>query len=576
MSQAGLHAIPSSLPSGVWSDPALLIAYDGNFYERPVGDGDNIGRWIAALYRSEGCKFLERLRGTFALALWDRRQARLFLAVDRLGAKTLCYALTPFGIVFASRSSAIFASGRLQKAVNLSAITDYLEYKVVPRPKSAFQGVTRLRPGECVQWDEKGSTAQLYWEMQYPEDATASVANLSHQLLALMEDSVRITSQSLDLGKAGCFLSGGTDSSSILGLITKLHGGPVKAFSIGFSEKRFNELEYARIAARHFGAKHVEGLLGADETFDVIPRIVEGFDEPFGNSSAIPTYWCAKLAHEDGVEAMFAGDGGDELFGGNERYRTNEIFRVYGRIPQPLRRYLIEPLVSHYGPHVDLFRRVNNYIGQAKTPHPERYCQWRLLQKFSPEVVLGAGMPFRNGHADLLATIRAHYRSAPAKSELNRLLYVDVKMTLADDDLPKVTRTAELAGVNVHFPYLDHRLAEFTGRIPSSLKVRGFEKRYLFRLAARKLLPRAILHKKKHGFGLPIGFWLNQHPKLHGWSKDVLFDPRTYQRGYFQRDFVEELFKKMEQDDSPYFGDLLWVFLMLELWHRQHVEGNRC
>src|SRR5215469_2905416 len=218
ISRAGLHAIPTSLPSGVWSDSALLIAYGGNFYERPAAYGDNIGSWIAALYHAEGYRFLERLRGTFALALWDQRGERLLLAVDRLGAKTLYYALTPFGIIFASQPSAIFASGRLQKTVNLSAVTDYLLYNVVPRPKSAFRGVTRLRPGECVQWDEKGPTAQLYWEMQYPEDATASVANLSHQLLAQMEDSVRITSQSLDLGKAGCFLSGGTDSSSILGL----------------------------------------------------------------------------------------------------------------------------------------------------------------------------------------------------------------------------------------------------------------------------------------------------------------------------------------------------------------------
>jgi asparagine synthase (glutamine-hydrolysing) len=183
-------------------------------------------------------------------------------------------------------------------------------------------------------------------------------------------------------------------------------------------------------------------------------------------------------------------------------------------------------------------------------------------------------MPFRNGNSDPLAVMRAHFNEAPAHSELNRLLYVDVKMTLGDDDLPKVTRAAELAGIAVRFPYLDHELADFSGRLPAHLKVHNLEKRYLFKLATRQLLPPAILNKKKHGFGLPIGLWLKTNVKLNTWAKNVMFDPKTYQRGYFRREFIEQLFSHMEQDETPYFGDLLWVFLMLELWHRQHVEGR--
>ena len=185
-------------------------------------------------------------------------------------------------------------------------------------------------------------------------------------------------------------------------------------------------------------------------------------------------------------------------------------------------------------------------------------------------------MPFRNGHSDLLATIRHYHDSAPARTELNRLLYADVKMTLGDDDLPKVTRTAEWAGIQVRFPYLDHELAEFSGRLPADMKVHGLEKRYLFKRATRNLLPEAILKKKKHGFGLPIGFWLKSNPQWHNWAKEILYDPKTYQRGYFRREFIEQLFQNMQQDDTPYFGDLLWVFLVLELWHRRHVEANVC
>jgi asparagine synthase (glutamine-hydrolysing) len=576
LSGAQLQATQSSFPSGVWSDDFLAIGYEANLYDSALAANQPIGEWLAGLYRTQGRRFLDCLRGDFSLALWDRNARSLLMAVDRLGVRTLCYVPTPFGIMFASQPRAFFASGRLTKAVNLNALTDYFVYNVVPIPASAFKGVTRVRPGECVTWYEKELSARKYWQMRYPENATVKVTDLCDQLRVHMEESVRLTSDQVNLNKAGCFLSGGTDSSSIVGWLTKLNRQPAKAFSIGFSEQRFNELEYARIAARHFGVHHVEALLGPDDIFSVIPRIVAGFDEPFGNSSALPTYWCARLAREHGIESMFAGDGGDELFGGNERYRKNEIFRAYHRIPQILRRGVIEPVTLTFAKHSRLLQKTSNYIRHATTPHPERYCQWRLLQKFSPEVVLDGAMPFRNGHADLLATIRGHYENAPATSELNRLLYVDLMMTLGDDDLPKVTRTAELAGINVRFPYLDYKLAEFTGQIPAGLKVRHFEKRYLFKLALRELLPEAILRKRKHGFGLPIGFWLQTNPKLHNWSKEVLFDPRTYQRGYFRRDFVEGLFAKMEHATTPYFGDLLWVFLMLELWHRQHMDGNLC
>jgi len=286
----------------------------------------------------------------------------------------------------------------------------------------------------------------------------------------------------------------------------------------------------------------------------------------------LPTYACLKLARKQGIEVMLAGDGGDELFGGNERYRTERVFGLYHDIPQPLRRYLIEPLAFGL-PAVGPIGKVRRYIGHTRTPNPERYFQWHLLQRFPHASVLGPGIELNNGHSDILAVPRSHYNQAPAHSELNRLLYIDIKMTLGDNDLPKVVRASELAGVEVRFPLLDHPLAEFSGRLPARYKVRGLEKRYLFKKATAGLLPKAILRKKKHGFGLPIGMWLKQHPLWRGLAEDVLLDPRTYQRGYFQRSFVEGLFRMMDADQSTYYGDLLWLFLMAELWHRNHVEG---
>jgi asparagine synthase (glutamine-hydrolysing) len=573
----GVSVNEASSSAVFWSDEHVMVAGDADLYPPDEQrDGNcSVGKMIADLYARYGSAFVEKLRGSFALAIWDGQARTLLLVIDRFGFKRLCYANASSGVVFAVQPKTIFAGGRVSKKVDLSAITEYLVYNVVPIPKTAYEGVRRVEPGEYVIWKESGTEKKRYWDMRYPEDDARPAEDVAEDLLACMENSVKLASAGLDLSTTGCFLSGGTDSSSIVGLLTKLNAAPVHAFSIGFSEDRFNELEYARLAAKHFQARHIEGKLGPGEARVVVDKIVEGYDEPFGNSSAIPTYWCAKLARESGMKTLLAGDGGDELFGGNERYREEQIFGFYQKIPRSARRWIIEPAVST-GPAIGMFRRARNYIHLANTGNPDRYCRWRLLRLFSPDVVLASDMPFRNGHSDLLATIRHHHDSAPTATELNRLLYVDVKMTLGDDDLPKVTRSAELVGIRVRFPYLDHELAEFSGRMRADLKVRGLEKRYLFKRATRNLLPAAILKKKKHGFGLPIGFWLKSNPQWHAWAKEILYDPKTYQRGYFRREFIEQLFQNMQQDDTPYFGDLLWVFLVLELWHRRHVEVNAC
>lgn len=579
----GMGVVSSTASASLWASDRLTVACDADLYNRSQlltglaspRSADTPAALLGALYLQYGVSMLEKLRGAFSIALWDAGSRTLLLAVDRFGIRPLAYAITPSAIVFASSARGILASGRLEKKVNTQAIVDYFNYNVVPAPASAFAGVSRLQPGEYLLWRDRREQRVRYWEMRYPEDARGSREELAGQLLSHMRDAVQATSADLQEARTGCFLSGGTDSSSVAGLLGQIKQQPANTFSIGFEESRWNELNYAHLAAQHFHTRHTDFVLGPEDAYQIIPKIVEAYDEPFANSSAIPTYWCAKLAREHGMSVLLAGDGGDELFGGNERYRTEKIFLMYHNVPRALRR-LLEPAVFAGPRSLSLFRKAQNYIRTSNTGNPERYCQWRLLQKFAPQEVLGESMNCNgNGHRDLLAVIRGHYQAAPAKSELNRLLYVDVKMTLGDEDLPKVVRTAELAGIGVRFPYLDHCLAEFTGHLSASLKVRGLEKRYLFKRATRNLLPKAILEKKKHGFGLPIGLWLKTNPKLREMARSVLLDPRTYQRGYFRRPLVEGFFAELERDDTPYFGDLLWVFLMLEFWHRRHMEGTR-
>jgi asparagine synthase (glutamine-hydrolysing) len=558
------------------SSDGVLVACDAELYNQQKSQDSNAdattnATLIAELYRRHGDDFVKRLDGVFALAIWDEDGQKLLVARDRLGVKPLCYAETPSAFLFASHPSGILASLLVEKRVDHRAIVDYLNFNVVPAPRTAYEGVSKLRPGEYLVWQQGRVRKASYWALRYTEQARGTERQLSEELFSHLEESVRVTSTGLGATEPGCFLSGGTDSSSIAGLLARIQQGPVSAFSVGFAEQRFNELSYATLAAKHFGLTHYERTLRPDQAYDLIPKIVGLFDEPFANASAIPTYACIELAKSHGVSVMLAGDGGDELFGGNERYRIHQIYNLYQRVPRTLRK-MLEPALFAIPAERGWLGRAQTYIRRSNVPNPERYCRWRMLQLFPSADVLGYAMPAVNG--DSLAAVRAHHRAASAHTELNRLLHIDVSMTLGDEDIPKVVRTAEHQGVNVRFPYLYQPLAEFSGRLPAGLKVKGFEKRYLFKRAVRDFLPPEILQKKKHGFGLPIGIWLKTDAKLRAMARDVLLSPTAYQRGYFKRAFVEKLMANLEADDTPYFGDLLWVFLMLELWHRKHVAGT--
>lgn len=559
---AGSHTGTAS----VWSTNEVIVACDADL----VGTNGTAeaAECVAKLYSRFGRECLNRLRGAFALAIWDKLSQTMLIAVDRFAARPLSYFADENQLVFASQPRGIFSSGKVEKNIDPQAVVDFLNFSAVPAPHSAFTHIQKL-PGGCyLEWKDGSYHMGHYWDLVYSESDRSPAGVLARELLERMDDAVRVHSEDCAGQRMGCFLSGGTDSSSILGLLTRQRGAAVNAFSIGFSEERFNELEYARTAARAFQAAHHIAVLTPEEVFRDIQKIASAYDEPFGNASVLPTYACLKLAKQHGIDVMLAGDGGDELFGGNERYRTEEIFELYKKIPQPLRRHLVEPLARSL-PGSGIVGKARRYIAQAYKPHPERYFQWYLLQKFAAEKILSKAA-FADGR-DLLQVPRQHYNNAQAHSELNRLLYIDIKMTLGDNDLPKVARAAELAGVNVRFPLLDGPLADFSGRLPANLKVRRLKKRYLFKKATEGLLPETILRKKKHGFGLPIGLWLKEHPLWRGLAEDVLLDPQTYQRGYFQRSFVEDLFRWMDSDNSTYYGDLLWLFLMCELWHRQHA-----
>lgn len=560
----------------LYRDSAVIVSCDADLYNetelaelvdpKPAGTA----ALMAAMYQSFGATFIDKLQGGFALILYDSRTKMLLAAIDGFGIKRLAYHSRSCGLVIASRIEAVMRSGIVPTDINPRAIANVLNFSANLGPQTIFKGVHRLAPGTLLTASDSRVRVEQYWDLRYYSGGDANEARLSRELEAVVQNSVATHCKGDT--HIGAFLSGGTDSSTVVGMMSRTQQGPAKAFSIGYKEQSFNELSYAELAAKHFKANHYTHLVGPDDCFEALPSMIRYFDEPFGNSSAIPTYFCSKLAAEHGVKALLAGDGGDELFGGNERYATENIFEFYNSVPGVLRRGLIEPVLDRIPVNAGLFRRARGYVRRAKMPGAQRLLSFQFLSTHPLGDVFHSDFLKELGDYSIIDTPDRYYYAASARDHLDRLLYVDMKITLADNDLPKVTCMAELAGIEVRFPFLHRPVAEFSGRIPARLKVKGLEKRYLFKQAFRNLLPPEIIQKKKHGFGIPVAPWLKSDRRLRELSHDVLLSSRAFERGYFRRDFIENLFRQHETEDSTYYGDTLWTFLVLEMWHRQAVD----
>jgi asparagine synthase (glutamine-hydrolysing) len=565
----------------VYESPDILVASDADIFNQPelrdfTGEANSGAALLAGLYRRFGAAFLEKLRGEYSVVLWDRRKRQLMAATDGFATRSLAYYENERVFMVASRIDALLAGGETPTEINPGAIANYLNYTVNLAPDTIFKNVSRVLPGHYLLISRDQMRQQRYWDLKYHQGGgQADEDTLSRKLASVLEDSVRLHCNGEDAAGLGAFLSGGTDSSTVVGMMRRIGNEPVNTFSIGFAEERFNELEYARITARAFQATHHEYLVNANDCAESIPDMVRYFDEPFGNSSAIPTYFCARLAAQNGVKTLLAGDGGDELFGGNERYLTDKIFAAYDRIPGVLRKGAVEPLLRAMPIRTGLVARARSYVRRASLPQPERFFSFNLLLDnpidsiFEPDFVQAL-----NGYS-VLERPNLYYRQGPAVRHLDRLLYLDMKMTLADNDLLKVTRMCELAGVRPRFPFLDRDVADCAGEIPAGLKVKGTQKRYLFKRAFRDLLPAEVIQKKKQGFGIPVAVWMKTDPRMRELTGDVLLSPRTYQRGYVRRAFVENLLRRYATDSTAFYGDMLWTFLVLELWLREFADKPR-
>ena len=564
--------------------PGVRIAADAELLNRQEltkflkgGDFDpatlTSAELLARLYRERGVSFVELLDGVFSFALWDEEHRRLVLAIDRLGVNSLYWRKEGERILFASRVGAIRSTQEAPGTVNPAALVQYMLFSAVPAPMVIYQGIEKLRPGFCLVYEAGQIRQTRYWDLEYRESDNQNVAHWAHEVREGMRSAVHHQLTDLAPENTGAYLSGGTDSSSVVAFMNERHS-PVNTYSIFFAEAVYSEVGFARTTAKHFRANHHELSLTSRDTYDAIPKIMEYYDEPFANSSAIGAYHCARMARESGVTTLLAGDGGDELFAGNERYATDKLFALYQHVPAWFRKGVIEPIAALLPENESRLSLPRRYVRRANIPLPRRIFSYHLLLSTPPEEMFEPGLLESAPPETWLNVAEEHFRSAVAEDDLNRLLYLDVKMTLADNDLRKVLGTAEMAGVRARFPLLDYRLAELSGRVPAALKMRGFKKRFIFKEAMKDILPHNILYKKKHGFGVPVALWFLQDPRLEALVADVLTDSRTRQRGYFRPAFLDHLLHLHRGKDAHFYGEILWYLVALELWHRQHLERS--
>jgi asparagine synthase (glutamine-hydrolysing) len=500
------------------------------------------------------------VEGGFAIGLTDP-SGRSFLAVDRFAVRSLCYRIIDGRLHFAARADELAALPPTA-GIDPQAIFDYLYFHVIPSPRTIFRGVYRLPPAHYA-WFEAGKlTVAPYWVPEFREPSNPDFNALATEFRQLVRESV---ATQLDGGKPACFLSGGTDSSTVAGMLSQVADRQVATYSIGFEAEGYDEMAFARIAAKRFGTEHHEYYVTPDDLVRSIPAVAAHYDQPFGNSSALPAYYCAKMAREDGVTRLLAGDGGDELFGGNARYAKQRIFGWYDGIPAGLRAGVLQPLLEHTPVgRLPLLRKGRSYVEQAKVPLPDRMQMYNLLLRLGIGEVFTPDFVDQVDIGDPLRQQRAVWQMVPQGSALNRMLAYDWRYTLAEADLPKVVGTTSLAGVAVGFPLLSASLIDFSLRLPTDYKLKGLKLRWFFKEALRGFLPDEILAKKKQGFGLPFGVWANRHTGLQRFARDSLHS--LSRRGIVREDFLRALLEVHLPSHPGYYGEMVWILMMLENW----------
>ena len=556
-------------------DETVWIAFNGEIYNfeelnrRYLSSGHSFRtrsdtETIVHLYEELGEDCFAQLRGMFGLALWDGRRKRLLLARDRIGKKPLFYSWDGRRLVFASEIKALWKAGGINTEMDLEALSDYFSYQYVPAPKTIYRKVRKLRPAHYLVVDKSGIREIPYWDIRFDQTRELSEGEWCEAFLA--EYRMAVKSRLISDVPLGAFLSGGVDSSSVVALMNEVQS-PVTTCSIGFTEERYNEANDARNFAQVLGAKHHEHTV-EPHAIDLVPKLAWHYDEPFADSSAVPTYYVSKVARRH-VTVALSGDGGDENFAGYRRYKlTLGEERVRSFFPEALRRNLFGPLGELY-PKMDwaprVFRAKNTLQSLARSPidgyfHGISCCPPALKKR-----LLGADVQRRLNGYESADVMRYHYNRAETDDPLSRIQYVDMKTYLVDDILVKVDRASMANSLEVRCPLLDHKLMELIAQIPSGLKLHRGQGKYIFKKSLEPVLPSAVLTRGKKGFAVPVAEWFRG--ELKQFAHEALFQRAD---DVLNRRFLAQCWNQHQRKQRDWSA-LLWTVLMFKTWQ----EGCR-
>lgn len=530
---------------------------------------------IVHLYEEYGVQCVRRLHGMFAFALWDTRRRQLLLARDRIGKKPLLYALREGELSFASELGALMRCREIPRNIDVEALDCYLGYGYVPAPRTIFSSVRKLPPAHTLVFRDGQTAIERYWRLDYGHKLDVDDPRDLHEPI---RDAIRAATRRRLISDVplGAFLSGGIDSSAVVGAMAEAAGGaPVKTFSIGFENAAYDELPHARRVAELFGTDHHEFIVRPD-AIGLVPTIVRHYGEPFADSSAIPCFQLAELTRRH-VTVALNGDGGDESFGGYTRYVANRLAGRFDTIPLALRRglasggrWLVDGRGAVNGRETSIVNKARRLTDALPLDPPVRYAQYvSWFDERQRQVLYTDAFRALIRDTTVAEVISVPWGRASGENVLDVMLEVDATTYLPDDLIAKIDIATMAHALEARSPLLDHELMEFAAKIPAELKVKGRQKKWILREALRGWLPDEILDRPKQGFSVPVADWFRNDHRDH--VRDVLLDPATLARGYFRGDVVREILAR-QAAGADIESKRVWALFMLEMWHREFVD----
>ncbi len=550
-------------------DETVHIVFNGEIYNykelrervdqyRFTSDTDT--EVLLHLYEEHGVDCLQYLRGMFAFAIWDERRGCLFLARDRLGQKPLFYKLEDETIWFGSTIKTILADDAVSAEPDISALREYLTYQYVPHPRTGFESIRQLAPAEYMIVDEEGAHRDTYWSLSYSNQFHASPSTLADRLRTELREATRLRMRS-DV-PVGVFLSGGIDSSVVTALMDEVSDDPVGTYSIGFDKEAYDELTFARKVAEQYDTDHHEYTVTPD-SMDVLPKLIDHYEMPFGDPSALPTYYVSQVAADD-ITVVLTGDAGDENFAGYDRYTQDQVVSLARRAPRPIRklgagalRMLPERLRDQH--HVHLARRT---LELANGDPVEQYARFICHATENQLDQIWDGP-----ETDELANLKTTFQQADGPTRLDQIMDVDVHTYLPDDLLVKVDRASMAHSLEVRSPFLDHEFVQFAARIPAKYKWRRGKKKWLLKRAFADVLPKPVIERKKQGFGVPVNEWFRDD--LREFAHERV--SRLGERDPFDANGLESVLEEhiCEVEDHGY---RIWDMVQLEGWFERFID----